>query len=101
MEFSIDKARVEQGRVDLGHRALTAPLALEGMWEFHWKTLASPESLALIAGPRTYAPVPGSWELFLPGERSKTGYGTYRVVLLNPPPDLHLFLLHARSAYNL
>lgn len=101
IEFSIDKAKVVQGRVDLGHRALTEPLALEGMWEFQWNTLASPESFARMVGPRSYAPVPGSWDQFLPGELSKTGYGTYRVLVSNPPPNLNLFLLHARSAYRL
>jgi len=101
MEYSIDKAYVEHGRIDLGHRVLTAPLALEGMWEFHWDTLATPEVLAHIPAPHHYAPVPGSWELFEPRAFSKTGYGTYRLVIVNPPPDLHLFLLHARCAYSL
>ena len=87
---------VQHGVVDLHNAELTAPLALNGLWKFHWGAFLSP----LDTADYEYLQVPGSWNNQENG-RSGSGVATYRVTIVNPPPDLALSLNHARSAYTL
>lgn len=89
-------AIVQNGTLDLQHQALPAPIWLNGYWKFYWKQFIDPSDSA--SNTFELAPVPGSWtELGHAG----SGYASYRLTILHPPPDLALTLVHARACYEL
>ena len=76
----------KKGILDLRSLSLSdKPVALEGEWEFFWKQLIAPDSLA-VAGNPLYVPYPSRWtNLRINGENlSAQGYATYSLTVLLP-----------------
>lgn len=87
---------VHNGIVDLQHKPLSSPISLSGSWKFYWKQFLDPNDS--LNSAFELAPVPGSWTKL---GHAGTGYATYRLTILHPPPDLALTLVHARACYEL
>ncbi|MCP4137768.1 MAG: SpoIIE family protein phosphatase [bacterium] len=83
--FKKNSPVAEKGVLDLTGWDLekNGPFRLKGEWEFHWKQFISPTDPPENNLP-AYCSVPESWSSCKPGgkELPKTGYASYRLVIL-------------------
>ena len=90
--------RAKKGVLDLSAWSFknNVPVALNGEWEFYWKTDMSPGNVATVYSPREieYISVPGIWNGFPSdgGPISGKGFATYRMKLLVNPQEAVLAL---------
>jgi hypothetical protein len=97
--------KIEAGYVDLsGWDFRTEHVALDGEWEFYWKTLLTPADFRRRQSLKCdYMPVPGAWKGYDLNQKKLDlyGYATYRVRIKAPPGRYALLTEKIETAFTI